>query len=187
MSPECLPHQEHFGRRVTLLVYSHCLGLIDRNAAGTSAVPRSHYDALRAASTSGGRGGGGGGGGGGEGGGAGGGGGGGMAIAAAEASRARVEGFGVFGTLSFANHCCQPCTVNAKGADDGAALLDNRLVLRATRPIAIGEEVTFDYLDLAHQIAKGALGTAPSKQARRAMLLEHFGFECQCSACECAG
>ena len=104
-----------------------------------------------------------------------------------DASRARVEGFGVFGTLSFANHCCQPCTVNAKGADDGAALLDNRLVLRATRPIAIGEEVTFDYLDLAHQIAKGALGTAPSKQARRAMLLEHFGFECQCSACECAG
>ena len=66
-------------------------------------------------------------------------------------------------------------------------LLDNALLLRATRPIAAGEEVTFDYLDLAHERAVGGSdgggGEAPSASERREMLREHFGFTCECPAC----
>ena len=42
--------------------------------------------------------------------------------------------------------------------------------------IGKGEEVTFDYLDLAH----GEGGPPPSREQRRQMLRTNFGFECRC-------
>ena len=100
---------------------------------------------------------------------------------------AEAAGMGVYPRFSFANHCCVPNAINAKGPADGDATLDNALLLRAARPIAAGEEVTFDYLDLAHERAVGGSdgggGEAPSASERREMLREHFGFTCECPAC----
>jgi len=83
-------------------------------------------------------------------------------------------------------------------------------LLRAARPLAAGEEVTFDYLDLAHELATnaaaataaaaaagrgggggdrgggGAAAPPPgvtATQAGRARLREHFGFDCECVVC----
>ena len=58
----------------------------------------------------------------------------------------------------------------------------------AQRPIAQDEEVTFDYLDLAHDGAIHDRAT-PDRSAdeRRALLREHFGFECACTLCLRAG
>lgn len=99
------------------------------------------------------------------------------------------QGLGVYPLFSFANHSCAPNALNAKGPLDGDATLDNTLLLRASRPIAAGEEITFDYLDRAHErrAVSRAGGAAdepePSAAKRRASLLEHFGFTCQCPAC----
>ena len=63
-----------------------------------------------------------------------------------------------------------------------------------------GEEVTFDYLDLAHELAaaaaaagrgggdRGGGAAAPppgvaGRAGRRARLREHFGFDCECVVC----
>ena len=64
--------------------------------------------------------------------------------------------------------------------NDGEALLDNRLVLRACKAIRAGDEITFDYLDCAHE-AKGS--AMPSRAERRASLERHFGFVCACRTC----
>lgn len=141
---QCPPH-----------VYSHCLGIIDRNAASVSALAASALHAARAGihPTVGG------------------------AIPAPTA-----DGIGVFPLFSFANHACAPNAINVKGPADGDAALDNRLVLRAACPVAAGEEITFDYLDIAHE-AKAAGKVAPSAAQRRAVLRESFGFDCACSSC----
>ena len=140
-------------------VYSHALGALDRNAACAAAVPASQMLAARAAT-------------------------------GAAPSAAAIEGFGLYSLFSCTNHSCRPNTVNAKGAAlDGDAMLDNMLVLRACRPIAAGEEITFDYLDLAHeaqqQQQQGPRGSARtlSHAERREQLKLNFGFGCQCALC----
>ena len=148
-------------------VYSHCLGLIDRNAASSSALPASRVHAARSAEGTAAR-----------------------AAAAAAAAEGAAEGIGIFPTFSFANHSCEPNMVNAKGPHDGDAVLDCSLLLRACKPIAKGEQVTFDYLVTAYEASKGnqAGGAGgvppPSAQQRRVQLREHFGFTCVCAACK---
>ena len=126
-----------------------CLGLIDTNAASVSAISAAHLHALRAG-------------------------------VSPPSKPSTAEGIGIYPLLSFANHSCAPNALNAKGAsaDDGEAALDNTLVLRALRPIAKGEELSFDYLDLAHAQRSG--GTAVSADERRRPLRRNFGFECAC-------
>ena len=141
-------------------VYSHALGLLDRNGACAAAVAAPELQALRTTS--------------------------GLAsVSQGKGARDRgnkswsVEGFGLYRTFSCTNHSCGPNAVNAKGArDDPDAMLDNSLVLRATRAIKAGEEICFDYLDLAHT-GQPTTGTAQ----RRQRLQEHFGFECRCATC----
>lgn len=146
-------------------VYSHCLGLIDRNGASASALSAASVHAARAAAKVGSI----------------------AAAAAVTSSRGggMVEGIGIYPTFSFANHSCEPNAVNAKGPRDGDAAMDCSLVLRACKPIEAGEEIVFDYLDTAHDSAASSSGCAsqPSASERRARLQEHFGFLCECPAC----
>ena len=134
-------------------VYSHALGLLDCNAACAAAMPAHVLQAVRAGA------------------------------ALPRGGPRSVEGFGLYPTFSCTQHACAPNAVNAKGAAaDGAAVLENTLVLRATRAIAAGEELAFDYLDEAHDKGGGG-GGGGGKEARRRRLKEHFGFECACAKC----
>lgn len=159
-----LGRHPRFKSRCPPHVYSHCLGLIDRNAASSSALPASRVHAARSAEGTAAR-----------------------AAAAAAAAEGAAEGMGIYPTFSFANHSCEPNMVNAKGPRDGDAVLDCSLLLRACKPIAKGEQVTFDYLDTAYGGTGGGAGGGappPSAQQRRVQLREHFGFTCVCAACK---
>ena len=89
-----LGRHPRFATRCPPRVYSHTLGLIDTNAAGTRAVPAARLQAALA----------------GGGGGAAGGGGGGVPGGGGD-----VEGIGIYPRFSWANHCCMPSAVNSKG------------------------------------------------------------------------
>ena len=145
-----------FSARCPPRVYSHCLGLIDRNAASVRSLAASALHVAKA-----------------------------VPGASTKGPGRTAEGIGVYPTLSFVNHSCGPNTVNAKGVRDGDAALDSTLVLRASRLIREGEEVSFDYLDLAHEraLAGGARAAGVSPEERRVRLLEHFGFQCACALC----
>jgi len=168
LAASALGAHPRFAARCPPAVYSHCLGMIDANAACASAVSASLLHAARAgspprsSSSS-------------------------SSSSAAGRAVGTAEGVGIYGLFSFANHACAPSALNAKGPHDGDACLDNRLLLRAARDIAAGEEVTFDYLDDAHERGVDGGGGAPSRtpsaEERRARLREHFGFECRCALC----
>lgn len=154
LAASALGKHARFAARCPPHVYSHCLGLIDRNAASVRAVAASQLHAAQAGRP--------------------------MGRAASAADVA--EGIGVYPIFSFANHSCAPNAVNAKGAHDGDAALDNCLLLRAARRVEAGEEILFDYLDSAHE-ATAAATAPPSAKQRQAKLRENFGFECACQLC----
>ncbi|CAE8617960.1 unnamed protein product, partial [Polarella glacialis] len=77
--------------------------------------------------------------------------------------------FGVFGALAMAHHSCSP---NARVQWDSST---RRMKLIAARAISPGDLVSRSYLDA------GAL--LSSVAARRAALLEDWGFHCACSRC----
>ena len=90
-----------------------------------------------------------------------------------------ADGVGIFPLFSFANHCCNPNTINAKLPADGSALLESTLVLRAAKALQAGEEICFDYLDLEYVDKQ----KKKSAGERRSLLKVNFGFECACVAC----
>lgn len=160
-----LGHHPRFRTLCPPPVYSHALGVLDRNAASTMALPASRLG--------------------------GGGGGGGAAGGCGSGKKApAAEGFGLYPLFSCTNHACAPNAVNAKGGrEDGVAMLDNTLVLRACRRISKGEEICFDYLDSAHDAeeerrrAAGRVAEERSASQRQQLLRENFGFACACPAC----
>ena len=173
LAASALGAHPRFAARCPPAVYSHCLGMIDANAACACAVSASLLHAARAGSPQ-------------------------PGTSPTSREAGTAEGVGIYALFSFANHACAPSTLNAKGPDDGDACLDNRLLLRAVRDIAAGEEVTFDYLDDAYErgqgvgvgvgVGVGGGGGVPSRapssdEERRARLREHFGFECKCDLC----
>ena len=167
LSATKLGRRPEFRERCPPQVYSHALGVLDRNAACAAALPASRLIAPLAGG-----------------------------VGDGAVASQLVEGFGVYPIFSCTNHSCSPNAVNAQGAAaDGEAVLDNSLVLRASRPIAAGEEITFDYLDGnvlglsgrrdgdVHSGATGGRSTRRCHSERRQRLRENFGFDCACARC----
>jgi hypothetical protein len=81
----------------------------------------------------------------------------------------RVTGWGIFPTLSRANHSCAPnCEI--QGTATG------QLVLRAARAINQGESITWDYS------SPNGMGNM-NRTERRRYLKKIFAFTCQCDRC----
>eukprot|EP00730_Choanoeca_flexa_P014322 TRINITY_DN6223_c0_g1_i2.p1 TRINITY_DN6223_c0_g1~~TRINITY_DN6223_c0_g1_i2.p1 ORF type:complete len:405 (+),score=80.45 TRINITY_DN6223_c0_g1_i2:177-1391(+) len=85
------------------------------------------------------------------------------------------QSYGLWLTASLFNHSCSPnCIqygdINARHVDDDCF---DHLVIRTVCDVEAGESLTLSYLEL----------TLPSK-ARQALLLDHYGFACQCPRCE---
>ena len=130
-------------------MYSHTLGLIDTNAASTSAVPAARLQAALA----------GGGGATGGGGAAGGGGGGGLG------GGGEVEGIGLYPRFSWSNHCCMPSAVNSKGPAHGDALCEQqgRCGLGASAALAAGwPRLVEASASLRHDLALKAASGEPA-------------------------
>ncbi|KAI8465647.1 MAG: hypothetical protein J3K34DRAFT_82272 [Monoraphidium minutum] len=88
-----------------------------------------------------------------------------LAAAAARGAGARSV-VGLWPAFAYFNHSCIPAAVHYAVGD--------RLVVRAVQDMAAGDEVTVSYL--------GREEFAPA-QARQAVLLERWGFECGCERC----
>lgn len=78
-----------------------------------------------------------------------------------------IPGVGLYPTLSFLNHSCDPNT--AVFTVQGGTIF-----LIATRSIPVGSEVTVSYGDLFFTTARSA---------RRKSLRKHYRFLCMCEAC----
>lgn len=80
----------------------------------------------------------------------------------------------VYGTSSSINHSCNP---NAKVfliGEDTECEPNGKLIVKATKPISKGEEITVSYLE-----------NVPKKARLRKKLFERmFGFKCECKSCE---
>ena len=88
-----------------------------------------------------------------------------LAAAAARGAGARSV-VGVWPGFSYFNHSCLPSTVHY--------VVNDGMLVRAVTDVAAGEELTVSYL--------GREEFAPAA-ARRAALLERWGFECRCERC----
>ena len=78
------------------------------------------------------------------------------------------EGTALFRRLALINHSCRPCvSYEFTGT--------STLLLIATRPIAVGEELTISYCDETADVAQ------------RKEALSHWGFTCECQLCRVGG
>lgn len=79
-------------------------------------------------------------------------------------------GVALMGAASLSNHSCQP---NATCVQLGGSqfLVDERALI-ARRPIAPGEEITIEYLDICQPTVD-----------RRRILQKAYGFICNCALC----
>ena len=68
--------------------------------------------------------------------------------------------------MGYHNHDCKP-NAQAQVTDDGA------VTITALSEIASGDEVTISYVDTSNGYA-----------ARRQVLQEHYGFDCNCARCQ---
>ena len=75
-------------------------------------------------------------------------------------------GLGLYPLASLTNHSCEPSAAQTFDAS-------GQLVLRALRPLEVGEEVTIGYIELGQSAA-----------ARRAELKSSYLFDCACARCE---
>jgi hypothetical protein len=102
------------------------------------------------------------------------------------AGRARIPIQLCTTACSMFNHTCEPNVAYEAADDDGRVVEgptdDGRprprrplpvVTFSATRPIAVGEEVTFSYVDAAADVVD-----------RRLRLREGYGFDCDCRRCE---
>lgn len=96
---------------------------------------------------------------------------------------------GLYPTLNHVNHGCSPNARLETPADDPGAF---RVV--AARPIEPGDEITVQYVEFTVRDDPGAAAgddaaavpfdvLEPDAAARRAELMHHYGFVCQCAAC----
>ncbi|KPI87895.1 hypothetical protein ABL78_3005 [Leptomonas seymouri] len=78
-----------------------------------------------------------------------------------------LKGAGLYALLSSFNHSCEPNAevLNADGT--------NEVVLKTTRPVRMGEEITITYIPL----------TASTTLAERRELLKNYFFTCHCPRC----
>ena len=77
-------------------------------------------------------------------------------------------GLGIFDIACSFNHSCEPNAAIVAGGESFASA-----TIRASRPIATGEEVTIDYLACFDG----------SATAKRTELREKYLFDCRCAAC----
>ena len=77
----------------------------------------------------------------------------------------------VYTNFSRFNHACDPNTIEQDWQREAGAV-----VIRAARPIAVGDELTTTYI--------GAEACNAPRESRRAYLRAKFDFECSCALCE---
>jgi hypothetical protein len=82
-----------------------------------------------------------------------------------------AHSIGIYASACLIEHSCQP---NARVSVAGP---DAILSVHATRPIAVGESVSFSYIDEEGWAARATV------EQRRERLHRELGFVCQCSAC----
>jgi SET domain-containing protein len=78
-----------------------------------------------------------------------------------------VRGSAMFLLASFLNHSCEPNVTMFPGDD-------HKVVFMALRPIRPGDELVFSYI--GHK-------TLMSRETRRKLIKEKFGFDCECFKC----
>lgn len=83
-----------------------------------------------------------------------------------ELAQGESGGSGLFALSSLLNHSCEPA-LEPFFPNNNA-----EMALRATRDVVPGEQLTICYVD-----------ETASRDVRRALLLENYGFECQCPRC----
>lgn len=95
-----------------------------------------------------------------------------------------LAGVAVFPLLSRINHSCAPNAAwsyiggGGSGGDGGGDT--RRIAVRALRPIAEGEQVLVSYLSAQASLAL-------SREERRAVFRDSWGFVCRCRVCRGAG
>jgi hypothetical protein len=96
-----------------------------------------------------------------------------MNVLGAQAFEDKRGAFSLFPFQSRTNHSCQPSARMLVYDDvDGEVSFAGMAVMRATRLVEKGEELTIDYLD-----------GEPQSPGKRAHLLEQYQFNCQCALC----
>jgi hypothetical protein len=84
-----------------------------------------------------------------------------------------LAGMGMFPVQSRTNHSCDPSAEMTVYDDyEGVQTFAGMAVMRATKAIAAGEEITIDYLD-----------GSPASEGKRADLLANYRFNCRCTLC----
>jgi hypothetical protein len=78
-----------------------------------------------------------------------------------------LKGAGLYALLSSFNHSCEPNAAVSSVADT------HEIVLKTTRPVKAGEEISITYIPLTHSCSV----------AERQQLLKHYLFTCGCPRC----